>query len=124
MNDERGITVDFVASGASPDEWKMVIVEEGPWRDAVEVQLGRVQDRLYGCIDAALDGQLASKYPESQGKKIVIQLDCYNLPRDEVAEFFERFSSGVLETASYRVALNKSRFVRGISFELNFEMIH
>ena len=102
----------------------MVIVEEGPWRDAVEVQLGRVQDRLYGCIDAALDGQLASKYPESQGKKIVIQLDCYNLPRDEVAEFFERFSSGVLETASYRVALNKSRFVRGISFELNFEMIH
>lgn len=124
MNDERGITVDFVASSASLDEWKLVIVEEGPWRDAIEVQLRRVQDRLYGCIDAALDGRLASKYPEAQGKKIIIQLDCYNLPRDEVSEFFERFSSGVLETASYRAALNNSRFVRGISFELNFEAIH
>lgn len=116
--------VDFVAKGDAPDEWKLVLVEEGPWTGPIEDQLRRVQDRLYGSIDAALDGQLAEKFPESRGKKIVIQLDSYNLPRAEVAEFFDRFSKGVLSTADYQQALQGNAFVKDISFRLNFETIN
>jgi hypothetical protein len=103
------------------DEWKMVLV---PWGGRIEAQLRRLQERLYGTIDAALDGQLAEKYPESLGKRIVVQLDSYNLPKAEVAEFFERFSKGVFQTADYQQALKNSRFVKDISFELNFESIN
>jgi hypothetical protein len=124
MSNEKTTVVDFVAKGATPDEWKMVLVEEGPWRGPVEDQLRRVQERLYGCLDAALEGQLAEKFPESSGKKIIIQLDCYNLPRGEVAEFFDKFSTGVLAVPDYLKALKESQFVRGISFELNFEAVH
>lgn len=117
-------TVDFIAQGASPDEWKMVLVEEGPWVGPIEAQLRRVQERLYDCIDAALDGKLAEKFPESSGKKVVIQLDCYNLPREEVSEFFDNFSKGVFSVDDYKKALAQSKFVSSISLEANFESIH
>jgi hypothetical protein len=124
MSNDRVTIVDFVAKGDVPDEWKVVLVEEGPWVGPIEVQLRRVQDRLYGSIDAALDGQLAEKFPESRGKKIVIQLDSYNLPRAEVTEFFDTFSKAVLSTADYRRALQSNAFVKDISFRLNFETIN
>lgn len=124
MNTERTTIVDFVAKGSTPDEWKMVLVEEGPWHGPIEGQLRRVQERLYGCIDAALDGQLAEKFPESKGSQIIIQLDCYNLPKKEVTSFFDTFSKGVLSIPDYQKALNNNPYVKRVSFEINFESIN
>jgi hypothetical protein len=121
MSGARTTVVDFVAKGDTAEEWKMVLVEEGPWAGSVEDHLRRVQARLYGCIDAALDGQLAAQFPESMGKRIVIQLDCYKLPKSEVTEFFGKFSGGVLSARDYSKALKESQFISGISFELNFD---
>ncbi len=120
---ERTTVVDFVARGDGPDEWKMVLVEEGPWNGSVETELRRVQDRLYGTVDAALDGQLAERFPESKGKRVIVQLDCYNCPGTEVSEFFDRFSKGVFATADYEQALDRSPFVSGIAFHLNLQAI-
>lgn len=117
-------TVDFVAKGDSPDEWRMVLVEEGPWSSSIDEQLHRIQERMYGCIDAALDGQLAESFPESKGKRVIVQLDCYNVPRDKVEEFFQRFSSGVFELEDYRQALEDNEFVRDMGFEISFDNIH
>lgn len=116
--------VDFVAEGDSPDEWKLVLVEEGPWDEPLDVALRRIQDRLYGCIDAALDGQVAESFPKSRGKKIIVQLDCYNVPKPDVADFFERFSAAVFAVEDYRLALEQSQFVSDIGFHLNFDSIH
>ena len=124
MGNERTTLVDFVARGATPDEWKMVLVEQGPWTGPIENELRRLQDRLCGAIDAALGGQLAERFPESIGKKLVVQLDGYNLPRSEVSEFFDRFSKGIFSTTDYQRALENSRFVKDIEFELNFESIN
>jgi hypothetical protein len=124
MSEQKTTVVDFVARGDTADEWKMVLVEEGPWTGSIESQLRRLQERLYGTIDAALDGKLAEKFPESKGGKIVIRLDGYNLPRAEVSEFFDRFSKSVLSTADYQRALKNNRFVKGVSFQSNFESIN
>lgn len=121
---ERTTVVDFVARGDTPDEWQMVLVEEGPWEGPVTTQLRRVQDRLYGCLDAAVDGQLAVRFPESKGKQLVIRLDCYNVPEAEVAEFIERFSKGVLVTPDYERALNNNQYVRSVRFEVTFDSTH
>ena len=51
------ITVDFIAK----DPWQMVLVEEGPWED-VPAHLAKLQHRLYSCLDAAIDGQLAEQF--------------------------------------------------------------
>lgn len=125
MNSEQKTTVvDFIAKGDSTDTWKMVLVEQGPWPGSLNEQLRRIQDRMYGCIDAALDGQLSERFPETKDKNIIIQLDCYNVPRAEVEEFFSRFASGVFALDDYRSALSNNRFVKSIDFEVSFDSIH
>ena len=97
----------------------MVLVEEGPWDEADhEAHLRRVQDRLYECVDAAVDGRLAEKFPESAGQRVLIRLDGYNLPGAVVREFFDRFASTVLQLPDYAAALAKSEAVASIGFEL------
>jgi len=121
---KQDTTVDFIARGSSPDEWKMVLVESGPWTTPTDFHLRRIQERLYGCLDAAIDGKLAEKFPDSLGKNVVIQLDCYNVPRDEAEAFFKRFADGVLSVPDYKDGLARSRFVRKLSFEITFDSIH
>ena len=117
-------TVDFIARGSTPEEWKMVLVETGPWLKPIDLHLRDLQERLYGCLDAALDGKLAEQFPESLGKSVVIQLDCYNVPKNNVRAFFNSFADGVLLIEDYRQALVGNRFVKGISFEVTFDSIH
>ncbi len=114
------VTVDFVAQGADPDSWHLVLVEQGPWPAAeVMSELRRVQDRLYGCLDAALDGEVAEKFPDSTVRRITIRLDAYDLPEVEVRDFFNAFASQVLETPDYASALAASQWVSGVDFELS-----
>jgi hypothetical protein len=116
--------VDFIARGERNDEWRMVLVEEGPWSSPVENHLIKLQNRLYGCLDAALDGMLVDDFPESKGKCLVIQIDCYNLNKSIIEPFFRDFSSNVLNIPDYSSALKENPFVKQISFEINFDNIH
>ena len=109
------MTIDFIVR----DPWRMVLVEEGPWEDLAS-NLRRVQGRLYGCIDAAIDGHLAQQFPESNGAHVTVQLDCYSVPQEEVSNFFEAFSSSVLHVPDYKNALKSSSFVAGIDFQISF----
>lgn len=120
MRGEAISVVDFVAKGPSPGEWMMVLVEEGPWSGVIDDQLRRLQDRLYGCVEAVLHGQLAARFPDSKGQRIIVRLDCYNVPRHEVEGFFQRFSS-ILSIEDYRRALEQGAFAQGIGFEINFD---
>lgn len=108
--------VDFVAK----DPWRMILVEEGPWDD-LAFELGRLQERLYSCLDAAIDGQLAQKFPESIGHVVTIELHGYNLPQDEVSNFFSRFGGSVLKLPEYAQALKESAHIVGVSFFATFE---
>ena len=113
---DEQFVVDFIAR----DPWKMVLVEQGPWDD-IEANLYRVQERLYNCVDAVIEGQLAEKYPESQDQPVVVHLSCHNLPEPEIREFFDRFSSLAPELPEYKAALEQAEFVSGISFEISFQ---
>lgn len=124
MTDGKDAIIDFIAKGDSEDEWRVVLVEEGPWPGPIEEQLRRIQGRLYDCIDIVLDGQLAEKFPDSRGKRIILQLDCYNLPRGEVGEFFRRFADGVFLADGYREALQKGEYATEITLTIQFDNIH
>jgi len=119
---EVATVVDFVAKGETPNTWRMVLVEEGPW-DEITNELRRLQNRLYDCVDAALDGQVYKKFPATKGKVMVIQLDGYNLPREQVSEFFESFSKNVLKLEDYANSLEGNEFINGLEFSLNLDSI-
>jgi len=120
----KTITVDFVAKSATSSEWRMVLVETGPWQGPLDDHLRALQDRLYDCIDAALDGQLEGKFPESKGKRLVVQVDCYNIPRDAVEPFFDEFSTGVFTAGDYQDATRKNPYVSSIEFAITFDSVH
>ena len=118
------VTIDFVARELPHGGWGMIIVEEGPWeQQQIESNLRRLQERMYSCIDAALNGDFAAAFPGSVGKPVLIQLDAYNVPELELRSFFKRFASAVLQTPDYATALRASNVVPNIEFALNVERI-
>jgi hypothetical protein len=108
--------INFVAFDDSRDACLMVLVE-GPWTESTEDHLRALQERIYGCLDAALDGQLAEQFPQAIGKTVVVRLDCYDVPRIDVDEFFGRFVAGVSTLPDY--ATEGSSYVADFCFELN-----
>lgn len=124
MSGEKVTFVDFVTESESSDTWALVLVEEGPWSGATDENLRRVQERLYGCIDAVIDGKLAEQFPRSRGKEILIRLDCYNVPAAAVSAFFGRFTQGVFADGDYQAALEVSEFAREISFAISVDSIN
>lgn len=121
MNSYKVATVvDFIAKGDTADTWRMILVEEGPWSE-IDLEMTRLQNRLYDCIDAALDGQLSQKFPATLGKNLLIQLDGYNLPEEHVSQFFDVFSNNILLIDDYANALKENAFVKEIRFNLNLQ---
>lgn len=115
----KNFTIDFVAKGGSPEEWQLVLVEEGDW-SFVDRRLHQLQDRLYDCIDAVLDGQLAEKYPDSMVKNVIIQVEFFDAPEDKVSPFIERFAEDIFSVGDYAEALRGCRFAKSISVTASF----
>jgi hypothetical protein len=120
-DDVKKFTIDFVAKGDSSEQWQLVLVEEGNWSGVVDNRLRKLQDRLYDCIDAVLDGQMAEKYPESAAKDIVIHVEFFGAPEDKVSSFIERFSKNVFSVGDYAEALRGCHFVKSISITASFD---
>jgi hypothetical protein len=114
------IMVNFIAFNEARDTCQMVLVE-GPWDGDIEDHLRSLQDRMFGCLNAALDGQLAANFPEAKGLNVLIRVDCYDVPRDEVEAFFGRFTDGVSAMSDYSTA--GSPFVRQFMFEVGFDTV-
>lgn len=115
------VVIDFLAKGEDENQWLVVLVEEASAEYDSDEFLYDFQDRLYNCLDAIIDGQLADKFPDTLNKDIVIRVDCYQVPRQEVEEFFDSFSTGVLAVPDYAEALANSSYVNNIAFEINFD---
>ena len=113
-------TVNFVAPTDDPNIWKIVFVETGPWDD-IPKELHRLQERLYDCIEGAIDGALAEQYPDTNAKAITLQLEGCDLPEKDVREFWNAFSSGVVKIPEFASALANSPYVTGFNFELNLD---
>lgn len=116
----RRLTIDLVTERPSDGAFVLVLVEEAPWSsDATEEQLRRIQDRLYDCVDAAVDGHLAGKYPDSRGRPVVVRLDCYDTPDQPVRDFMKRFAEAVANSEEVQRDLVAHGFVQSLGFEYN-----
>jgi hypothetical protein len=114
------VTIDVVTYDSAADSFKMVLVEEGPWESgATEEHLRALQQRLYDCVDAAIDGHLAGEFPDSRGKDVVIQLDCYDTPDEAVSIFFGRFRDHVSGSSEIQADIKRQGFVRSLRLEYN-----
>lgn len=120
----KEMIVDFVSTGKAQNEWRIVLIERGPWTGNLDDHLRRVQGRLYDCLDLVLDGHFAEKYPASNGGDLIIQIDFYNVEEFSVSEFLSCFSHGIFSSIDYGPAIHESKFAKSMKFEFNFSQIH
>jgi hypothetical protein len=115
--------IDFVGVD-SADRWLLILTEQGPWSPPYTHRLSKLQLRLYDCIDAALDGAVAARFPESLGKRVAVVVFASGLPRSPTEAFFNRFVSGVWAIPAYAEALRTRDFVSAIDLEIVFDRLH
>lgn len=112
------VTIDLITHRPKDDKFEMVLVVEGPWPDGEIIpRLRELQERLYNYVDVAVDGQLASKYPASKGKGVVIRLDCYDTPENVVANFYDRFSKHIMNSEAIQQDIKTKAFIKSLEFE-------
>jgi len=108
------LTVDIVSEDPTADEFVLHLIEEGPWEiDALKGRLQTIQNRLYDAVDLIIDGNLVKRYPESKGKSIRIQLDCFDEP-NEVHELTERFQKHMLADPECLASIRACAFASNI----------
>jgi hypothetical protein len=113
------VTIDFVARDQPHGGWALIFVEQGPWpEEQIHLKLRDLQERLYTCLDAILDGDVTTKFPESRGLPLMIQVDAYDISNAALPEFFERFSTSALSAPDYASAMAEQRFYPRIEFKL------
>lgn len=118
------VIVDFVARDQPHGGWSLILVEQGPWdAAAISDHLRRIQDRLYTCLEAALQGAVTAQYPESRGKLLMIRLEAFNVAEAELRGFFGRFTSEIPKLPDYAKMLREQQFFPTVSFELNIEAL-
>lgn len=120
MDEVRKSTVDLITERPDGNGFVLVMVEQGPWgQDEIEPRLRRLQDRLNDYVDIALFGNLAQQFPSSQGMPVTIRLDCYELPRETVEGFFQRFAEHISSSSEITTRIQSGNFVGSLAFELN-----
>ena len=83
---EHAHVIDVIAHDSKTDEVTLIMLEPRPW-DGEEVRLFQLQEKINAYLSFALDGEMAEAYPQFNGKKIRLQLDCVGMPPSEVVGF-------------------------------------
>lgn len=86
------ITFNFITTRPDGD-YCLYLVEEPPVEGEFTDRLRLIQDRLYEAVEAVTQGKVAELYPESALRRIHLRLCCYDLPREPLDQFFERFTA-------------------------------
>lgn len=116
------VTIDLVTEDLE-GRFILVAVEQGPWpldTAGLHSELRRLQEKLYGYVSAAIDGALADAYPDSLGVPIVIRLNGYDIPKEDVESFFRRFADFVGSSEEYQGAIREKKYVAAIAFESRY----
>lgn len=83
---EHAHVIDVIAHDSKTDEVTLIMLEPRPW-DGSELRLFQLQEKINAYLSFALDGEMAEAYPQFDGKKLRLQLDCVGMPGSDVVGF-------------------------------------
>ena len=92
-NEERGVhnprVIDLIGLDAENDQVYLLMLELRPFRtEPGPVQLQQIENKFNSYLGYVLDGHLVAQYPQYEGKRVRIQLDCASIPGDDEIPFF------------------------------------
>jgi len=111
------VTIDIVSFDPMRDQYALYLVEAEDLPAKVDerrTKLKAIQDRIFDTFDAAIDGHLAAKFPETLGQTVRIQVDCPFGQNEEIEELVDRVAAYLNGTAEYVTAARNSPYVRAV----------
>jgi hypothetical protein len=85
--------VDVITMDPNTDECVLVAVEDRRWGDPSN--LVQLQQKMEFYLAFALDGELATKFPETHDKRVRVRLECAFAPPAEVRAVLARLERGL-----------------------------
>ena len=78
--------VDLIEIDPVSDQVVLVMIERRAW-DAGPQQFQQIEEKINRYLGYVLEGHLATHYPQYQGKRVRIRLDCVEEPRGDAIRF-------------------------------------
>lgn len=108
-------TIDLVTEDEINNEFVLYLVEEGSCLLNAEIDLlKKIRDRLFCAFDVIVDGQLASRFPDSKSKNIRIQVDYHDEKIPEIESLVKNFNEFIHSNTDYQKSIQQSAFVSSI----------
>ncbi len=78
--------VDLITVDKGSDAVVLVMIERRPW-NASPQQFGQIEEKINRYLGYVLDGFLAGQYPQYEGKRVQLRLDCAEAPHGDAVRF-------------------------------------
>jgi hypothetical protein len=88
--------VDVVTYEEKSATYRLLLVVDAPW-DQSTAQLLALQEKLNNYIGFALDGPMAEKYPGSDGKDVLVRLQCRTAPTGRTQKTLAQMEAALKE---------------------------
>lgn len=88
---ENPKVVDLISVDPASDKVVLTMIERRPW-GASPQQFQQIEEKINRYLGYALDGFLAEHYPEHEGKRVQIRLECAEEPHGEAVLFVKAAS--------------------------------
>ena len=88
--------VDAVAYEEKTATYRLLLVVDAPWDHSTR-QLNALQEKLNNYIGFALDGPMAERYPGSDGKDVVVRLQCATAPSGRTSATLQKMEAALKE---------------------------
>jgi hypothetical protein len=83
---ENAKVVDLISVDPASDTVVLTMIERRPW-GASPQQFQQIEEKINRYMGYALDGFLVEQYPQYEGKRVQIRLECAEQPRGEAVLF-------------------------------------
>jgi hypothetical protein len=78
--------VDLIQIDPGSDNVVLVMIEQRAWGNGPQ-QFQQIEEKINRYLGYVLDGHLASHYPQYEGKRVWIRLDCVEEPHGDAVRF-------------------------------------
>lgn len=83
---ENPAIIDLITLDPETDKVVLVMIERRPWGTDPR-QLTQIEEKINRYMGYVLDGFLAEQYPQYEGKRVVLRLDCAEAPHGTAERF-------------------------------------
>jgi hypothetical protein len=85
---ENAKMVDLITLDPGVDKVVLVMIERRPW-GASPLQFRQIEEKINRYMGYVLDGFLAEQYPQYEGKRVRLRLDCAEAPHGDAVRFVQ-----------------------------------